>query len=73
MTVFYSIRTGEIKGYTTGETDLGYFGEDEGDFSLIYDYLVTSLNNYVLDNFKQFHVVDKEIKLKAGLKLEQYL
>lgn len=73
MTLFYSKRTGEIKAFTTGITDMGYFGEDEKDFSVIYDFIVVELDNYVLDNINQFRVEDNKIKLKDNVDLEKYL
>ncbi len=73
MTLFYSKRTGEIKAFTTGITDMGYFGKDEKDFSVIYDFIVVELDNYVLDNINQFRVEDNKIKLKDNVDLEKYL
>lgn len=62
MTVFYSKRTGEIKACTSGETDMGFFGSDKQDFGLIFDYIVTELDEYVLNNPHMFTVVNSEIK-----------
>ena len=73
MTIFYSRRTGEIKAYTTGITDFGYFGEDEEDMKIIYDFVVVDLDNYVLDNINQFKIEDDEIRLKESIDLEKYL
>lgn len=73
MTVFYSRRTGEIKAYTTGVTDMGYFGDDRVDMEIIYDFLVTDLDLYVLNNINQFKVEDGEIRLKESIDLEKYL
>ena len=73
MTLFYSKQTGEIKGYTSGISDLGYFGDDEIDMEIIYDFVVVDLDNYVLDNTSQFKIVDGEIKLKQSVDLEKYL
>lgn len=73
MTLFYSKRTGEIKAYTTGITDMGYYGDDEEDFKLIYDFIVVDRDDYVLDNFSKFKIVDKQIKLKEAVNLDKYL
>lgn len=73
MTLFYSKQTGDIKGYTTGITDMGYFGNDEVDMEIIYDFIVADLDNYVLDNASQFKIVDRQIKLKEEPDLEKYL
>lgn len=73
MTLFYSKRTGEIKAYTTGVTDFGYFGEDAEDMAVIYGYVVVDLDDYVLGNINQFKIKDEEIKLKDSIDLEKYL
>ena len=73
MTIFYSKRTGKIKAYTTGITDMGYYGEDEEDFKLIYDFIVVDRDDYVLNNVDQFKIVDKQIKLKEAVNLDKYL
>lgn len=72
MTLFYSKRTGEIKAYTTGITDMGYFGEDEKDFTIIYDFIVVERDDYVLDNVGQFKIIDGKIKLKETVNLDKY-
>lgn len=73
MTLFYSKRSGEIKSYTTGITDMGYFGDDKVDMEVIYDFIVVDLDNYVLDNIGQFIVIDNKVKLKDTINLEKYL
>lgn len=73
MTLFYSKRTGEIKGFTTGITDMGYFGEDTEDMSIIYNFIVVDRDDYVLDNVEQFKIVDRKIKLKETVSLDKYL
>lgn len=73
MTLFYSKRTGEIKNYVTGVSDMGFYGKDEEDYSLIIDYIIVDLDEYVLANFKQFKIADKNIKLKENMNLDKYL
>lgn len=73
MTLFYSKSTGEIKGFTSGTTDMGYFGEDTEDMSIIYNFIVVDRDDYVLDNVEQFKIVDKKIKLKETVNLDKYL
>lgn len=73
MTLFYSKRTGEIKAYTTGVTDMGYFGEDKEDMSVIYDFIVVDRDDYVVDNIEQFKIIDEKIKLKEITNLDKYL
>lgn len=62
MTLFYSIRTGEIKAYTTGVTDMGYFGDDEEDFKIIYDYIVLDRDDGVLYDPRRYKI-EQERKL----------
>ncbi|MCR2045481.1 hypothetical protein [Anaerosalibacter massiliensis] len=73
MTLFYSKRTGEIKNYQTGISDMGFYGDDEEDFSKIWDYIVVDRDDYVLDNVEQFKVVNEKIKLKETVDLNKYL
>ena len=73
MTIFYSKRTGEIKAYTTGITDFGYFGEDAEDMKVIYSCKVVDLDNYVLENIAHFKVEGDRIKLKDDVNLGKYL
>lgn len=73
MTLFYSKRTGEIKGCTTGVSDMGFYGDDEEDFSVIYDFIVVDRDDYVINNLNQFEVIEEEIKLKQDVNLEKYL
>lgn len=64
MTLFYSKRTGEIKAYTSGEIDFGYFGEDKEDMEIIYNCLITDLDEYVIENIEKFHIENGEIRIK---------
>lgn len=73
MTLFYSKRTKEIKAYTGGEIDFGYFGDDQEDMEIIYDRLVMELDEFVLDNTEKFKVVDSELKLKEAEIPERFL
>ena len=73
MTIFYSKRTGDIKGYTTGITDFGYFGDDAEDMKIIYDFIVVDYDDYVLDNAYQFIVENDRVKLKDDVDLGKYL
>lgn len=73
MTLFFSKRTGEIKGYVTGISNMDYYGNDKEDYSIIFDYIIVDLDDYVLNNINQFEVKDEGIKIKDGLGLEKYL
>ena len=73
MTLFYSKRTGEIKNYMQGYSDMGFFGNDEGDYSQIYDFIITDNDDYVLANIEQFEIIEGQIKLKNVVNLDKYL
>lgn len=64
MTLFFSKRTGDITEYVTTVADMGFYGEDEEDYSLIRDYIVVDRDDYVLDNIHLFKVEDGELKVK---------
>lgn len=73
MTLFYSKRTGEIKAYTSGETDMNFFGEDKKDFELILDHVVVELDDYVMSNTERFEVVEGAVKYIQPDIPERYL
>lgn len=54
MTLFYSKRTGIIKGYATGIQDMSFYGNNAEDFSIIWDYIVVEKDRQVLDNIEKF-------------------
>ena len=64
LTLFYSKRTGAIKKYTTGITDLfKAFGQAEGEeLSLIYDTIVIDYDNDVINDYSNYIVVDGVVK-----------
>lgn len=73
MTLFYNRRTGELIAYVTGESDMGYFGDNEPDYIKIYDYLIVELDEHVMNNFADFKVVDGKIKYIQPDIPEKYL
>lgn len=56
MTLFYSKKTGEIKAFSTGIQDMSFFGTDKEDYEIIWDYVVLTKDENVLNNFKSFKV-----------------
>lgn len=56
MTIYYFKRDGSIHSWSTGINDLSIFGEHKKDYELILDYLILSIDRYVLDNIKYFSV-----------------
>ncbi|WP_406966880.1 hypothetical protein [Paraclostridium bifermentans] len=66
LTLFYSKRTGDIKKFTTGITDLiKAFGNDEGkELSLVYDTLVIEFEENIIKNYKEYKVLNGEVVSK---------
>lgn len=64
LTLFYSKRTGAIKKYTTGITDLfKAFGQAEGEeLSLIYDTIVIDYDSDVVSDYSSYVVIDGVVK-----------
>ena len=56
MTIFYNKRLGTIQAIAGGTQDMSYFGEEEEDFKLIYDYIVVDNDEYVINNSNNFCV-----------------
>ena len=73
LTVYYNRRTGVIKELCGGEQDMTWFGEEQEDYELIFDYLVVEYEGYVLSNPHQFIVLDGELKLNSEASLSKYL
>ena len=73
LTVYYNRRTGVIKELCGGEQDMTWFGEEQEDYELIFDYLVVEYEGYVLSNPHQFIVLDGELKLNSESSLSKYL
>ena len=73
LTVFYNRRTGYIKEMCTGKQDMSWFGEEQKDYELIFDYLVVDYDGYVLSNSHQFIVLDGELKLNSESSLSKYM
>lgn len=67
MTVFYSISTGKIKTIVSGKQNMNIFGEDKEDYN--YGFLIIDADEYLLNNFEKFKVVNKKIVLKEAFKL----
>lgn len=65
MTIFYKKRDGEIRGCATGIQDMSFYGDDEEDFSIIFDFVVLEKDRQVLDNIEKFKIntETKEIEL----------
>lgn len=68
-TLFYSLKTGEIKITCGGIQDMDFFGADKYDYN--YGFIVIENDAFVLDNLKNFMVVDGVLKMKYN-PLEKY-
>lgn len=68
MTIFYRKANGEIKNIVTGIQDMSFFGEEEGDYSLIWDYVVLDKDDFVISNPLNFkvNIVSKQLEIKLG-------
>ncbi|GKZ04082.1 hypothetical protein ANS017_26530 [Paraclostridium bifermentans] len=66
LTLFYSKRTGDIKKFTTGITDLiKAFGNDEGEeLSLVYDTLIIDFDENIIQNYNEYKIVNGEVVSK---------
>lgn len=63
LTIFYNKRTGTIKELCGGEQSMSWFGDEEKDYELIFDYIVVPFDDYIIQNFMNMQVVDGEVKL----------
>ena len=73
MTIFYNKRTGCIKELCSGIQTMDWFGAEKEDYEQIFDCLVVDLDQYVLNNFTQFEVVEGTLKLKQVTDLSKYM
>lgn len=73
MTIFYNKRLGTIQSIAGGTQDMSYFGEEEEDFKLIYDYIVVDNDEYVINNSNNFCVSERQLKFKNTENVNKYL
>lgn len=73
LTVFYNVRTGDIKEMCSGKQDMSWFGDEQEDYEKIFDFLVVEYDDYVMENSHQFVVKDGKIKLKDIPELSKYM
>jgi len=64
MTLFYSKSTGQIKSFCTGIQDMSYFGIDEEDYSIIWDFIIVKLDNFLVNNYQNFVVEEGVVKIR---------
>lgn len=73
MTLFYSKKTGEITQYITGIADMNIFGNNKDDFKVIWDFIVSEKDDYVVQNIDKFKIEDGGVKLKEAIDLSKYM
>ena len=73
LTVFYNKRTGSIKELCGGRQDMDWFGDEAQDYELIYDFVVVDYDSYILENYMNMEVVNKQVKIKQNEVPEKYL
>lgn len=73
MTIFYNRRLGSIQAIAGGIQDMSYFGDQEEDFKIIYDYIVVDNDEYVINNSSNFIVINNRLKFKDSACINKYL
>lgn len=75
MTVFFSKSTGDIKNIVKGVHDMSFYGDNEQDFSIIWDLEVLNYDQFILYNANLFvfDVDGRFIKFKSDSKIMDYL
>ena len=73
MTIFYNKRLGTIQAIVGGIQDMSYFGNEEEDFKVIYDYIVIDYDEYVINNSNNFYVGERQLKFKSTENITKYL
>ena len=71
VTLFYSLKTGDIKLFAGGVQDMDYFGKDKDDYN--YGYIVVEKDDFLLNNLENFKVVNKELQLKEDSFISKYV
>lgn len=56
MTIYYMKSNGKIMAVSGGIQDMGYYGENETDFSLIIDFAVFTIDAKVFFNFADYKI-----------------
>jgi hypothetical protein len=56
MTIFYSKSNGSIKGAGSGIQNMNIYGDDAEDYSLIWDFIVLPIDDYVIKNVQLFKI-----------------
>lgn len=73
LTIYFNKRTGTIKELCSGTQDMSWFGDEEKDYELIYDFIVVDDDRFIFENIQMFYVVDGQLKIQNPTIPEQYL
>lgn len=73
LTVYYNKRTGTIKELCSGIQDMSWFGDEEQDYELIYDFIAVDNDRFIFENIQMFYVVDGQLKIQSPTIPAQYL
>ena len=73
LTIYFNKRTGTIKELCSGEQDMSWFGDEQQDYGLIYDFIVVDNDRFIFENIQTFCVVDGQLKVQRPNIPEQYL
>ena len=71
VTLFYSLKTGDVKLYAGGIQDMDYFGKDKDDYN--YGYIVVEKDDFLLNNLENFRVVNGGLQLKDDAFISKYV
>lgn len=66
MTIFFMKSSGKIKSVVTGIQDIGFYGDEKDDMSLIIDFIVVDFDQYVLNKPYEF-IIDVQNNNKITL------
>ena len=73
LTIYFNKRTGTIKELCSGIQNMSWFGDEEQDYELIYDFIVVDNDRFIFENIQMFYVVDGQLKIQSPTIPEQYL
>ena len=73
LTIYFNKRTGTIKELCSGIQDMSWFGDEEQDYELIYDFIVVDNDRFIFENVQMFYVVDGQLKVQSPTIPDQYL
>lgn len=73
MTIFYRKSNGDLADIIQDEQTMAIYGDLQADYELIYTYIVTPFDEYVMKNPNLFSIVDDVLKLKNSEVLQKYM